>query len=157
MKKFLNIFFTIIGVIILVGLAVLLGIKLKNDTLTEKNSDIEEQNVQAESEYLCQISNENIENLIEIIKKDVNLDIEVADIGSLDKIDVYFVAKVDNDYKYIVKEVIDGKEKYKIADDNSEEAKYIVPLNLLGLDTCVYTSLDKYSIDKYGKITYTYN
>ena len=154
MKKFFSILLTIIVLIIFVGLGILLGLKLKSDMMIEKEQDIQRQNIQAESEYLCDSSNKKLSEIIAEIEQELNIKVEVADIGSLDNIDIYFVTKVDNDYKYIVKEQVDGNEKYKVAEDNSEEAKYIVSLKTLEFDTCIYTKLKDYSIDKYGKITY---
>lgn len=157
MKNFLRIIITIVIIILLVFLGVLLGLKIKNDTLKEKEKDIEKQNIQVESEYLCDIANKKITAIKDEIKEEINLDIEVADVGSLDNTDIYFVTKVDNEYRYIIKEQQENKEVFKVAQDNEEGAKYIVSLNTLGLDTCLYTSLKNYNIDKEGKITYINN
>lgn len=157
MKNFLRIIITIVIIILLVFLGVLLGLKIKNDTLKEKEKDIENQNIQVESEYLCNIANEKITAIKDEIKEEINLDIEVADIGSLDNTDIYFVTKVNDEYKYIIKEQQENREVFKVAQDNEEGAKYIVSLKTLGLDTCLYTSLKNYNIDKEGKITYINN
>ena len=141
MKKFFSILLTIIVLIIFVGLGILLGLKLKSDMMIEKEQDIQRQNIQAESEYLCDSSNKKLSEIIAEIEQELNIKVEVADIGSLDNIDIYFVTKVDNDYKYIVKEQVDGNEKYKVAEDNSEEAKYIVSLKTLEFDTCILSIL----------------
>lgn len=154
MKKFLSVLATIIGVIALVILAVFLVLKIRNDTMLEKEKDIEKQNIIAESEYLCAIANDRIDALKDNIEKELNMNIEIADVGSLDKMDIYFVTKVDNDYKYIVKSVEDNKDVFTIAQNNGEEAKYIVSIKALGLDQCIYTKLNNYNIDKEGNITY---
>lgn len=155
MKNFLKTITIVLVIIVLIFLGVLLGIKLKNDTLKEKEKDIEAQNIQAEAEYLCDVSNSKLKAIKEEIEKDIELEIEIADIGSLNNTDIYFVVKVDNEYKYIVKEQQENQEKFKVAQDNDEEAKYIVPIKTLELDTCLYTNLKNYNIDKEGKITYT--
>ena len=65
-----------------------------------------------------------------------------------------FYSFIDNDYKYIIKEKEENVEKFKVAQDNDESAKYIVSMSLLKLDTCIYTNIKDYTIDKSGKITY---
>lgn len=157
MKKFFSTLATIILTILLTTLTVFLVLKLKEDTLMQKDKDVQEQNIEAESEYLCETSNEKLAELMVEIKNDVGQEIEVADTGSVGKIDIYFVVKVDNDYKYIIKTNEDGTEKFAISQNNEEDAKYIVPLSALELDTCIYTNLNSYSIDREGNITYSEN
>ena len=89
MKKFFSILLTIIVLIIFVGLGILLGLKLKSDMMIEKEQDIQRQNIQAESEYLCDVSNKKLSEIIAEIEQELNIKVEVADIGSLDNIDIY--------------------------------------------------------------------
>ena len=154
MKKFLSGMITFLGVLLVIFLTVFVVWKIRKDTLIEKGKDIDMQNSIAESEYLCNIANENISAIKKQIESDVEQSVEVADIGSLDKTDIYFVTKVDNEYKYIIKEKEENVEKFKIAQDNDASAKYIVSMSLLKLDTCIYTNIKDYTIDKSGKITY---
>ena len=98
--------------------------------------------------------NFNLKEIIAKIEKDVGKEVELADIGSISKIDLCFVAEVDGEYKYIVKEDDDGNEKFAIADDNSQAARYIVSLKAIELDSCVYTKIDNYNIDEDFNITY---
>ncbi len=155
MNKAMRNIATIIGVVVFIVLAVFIGIKLYNDTKEYKRLDIEAQNIKNEMDFLVPTANEKMLEVMSKIKEDVGQNIELADIGSIGNIDIYFVAKVDGEYKYITKVTEEGKEKYKIASNNEEEAKYIVPVERLGLDVCIYTSIDNYNIDKSGNITYT--
>lgn len=146
---------TVIGIIVLVTLAVFIGFKLVKDVNTEKAKDIENMNIQNEQEYICSIASENLKNIKDTIEKDIGKTVEVADIGSLDAVDIYFVVKEGNTYKYITKIREDENEKYQISQDNENDARYIVPVSKLGIDVCVYTELKDYMINKDGNITYT--
>lgn len=146
---------TVIGIVILVTLAVFIGFKIVKDVNAEKSKDIENINVQNEQEYICSVASENLKNIKEAIEKDIGKSVEVADTGSLDAIDIYFVVKEENTYKYITKIKEEENEKYQISQDNENDARYIVPINKLGIDICVYTELKDYMINKDGNITYT--
>lgn len=157
MKKF----FTVLGVILAIAIVVLLGYflvrKIKADTLTQRDMQIEANNIQAEAEFLCDRANQKLTELIDNIESSLKVNIEIADIGSLENNDIYFVTLVGKNYMYIVKNTVDGKDVFAIAKDNAQDAKYIVSLKTLGLDECEHTNIKDYSIDKNGKITYIEN
>ena len=73
LKKFFSILLTIIVLIIFVGLGILLGLKLKSDMMIEKEQDIQRQNIQAESEYLCDSSNKKLSEIIAEIEQELNI------------------------------------------------------------------------------------
>lgn len=154
MKRFLSTLGIVILILVIVALTVFLILKIRSDTIAQKDNDILIQNEQAESEYICQRANDNLKEIIAKIEKDVGKEVELADIGSISKIDLCFVAEVDGEYNYIVKEDDDGNEKFAIADDNSQAARYIVSLKAIELDSCVYTKIDNYIIDEDFNITY---
>lgn len=154
MKKFLRALGILILINVIIAITVFMILKIKDDTLAEKNKDIDRQNAKVESEYVCDNATQKLKTIIEKIEDSIDAKIEVADIGSLDCIDIYFVTKQDNNYKFIVKETIDGRETFKISEDNENDAKYIVPLDKIGMDNCIYTEISNYSIDKKGNITY---
>ena len=154
MKRFLSTLGIVILILVIVALTVFLILKIRSDTIAQKDNDILIQNEQAESDYICQRANDNLKEIIAKIEKDVGKEVELADIGSISKIDLCFVAEVDGEYKYIVKEDDDGNEKFAIADDNSQAARYIVSLKAIELDSCVYTKIDNYIIDEDFNITY---
>ncbi len=106
---------------------------------------------------MCDNATQKLNSIVEKIESNIDAEIEIADIGSLSDIDIYFVTKQDNEYKFIVKESIDGKESFRVAEDNENDAKYIVSLDRIGIDNCIYTDLKDYSIDKEGNITYLNN
>ena len=142
----------IIAVIILLG--ILLILKIKNDTMTEKQNDELAQNIQVESEYIIQNAMNKLNDIKDIIQKDVGQNVELADSGNITSIDIYFVVKENNEYKYIVKKNEDGQEKFSIAKTSDEEGRYIVSIENLGFDKCVYTNVQDYNIDDSGVITY---
>lgn len=146
---------TVLGTIILVLLAILVVIKLARDFNAEKSKDIDYINVINEQEYICLNGTKNIENIKDEIEKDIGKKVEIADTGSLDVIDIYFVVKDGNTYKYITKIKENEIEKFEIAQDTEKDARYIVPINKIGIDVFVYTEPKDYTIDKYGNITYT--
>ncbi len=146
---------SVIGIIILGILAAFIIIRLVKDVNYEKTQDVNNMNIQSEQKYICSIASENLKNIKDEIEKDIGKKVEIADTGSLDAIDIYFVVKEDNTYKYVVKTKEDEMEKYKVAQNNEEDARYIIPINNLGIDICVYTELKDYVIDKNGNITYT--
>ena len=146
---------TVLGTIILVALAILVVIKLARDFIAEKSKDIDYINVINEQEYICLNGTKNIENIKDEIEKDIGKKVEISDTGSLDAIDIYFVVKDGNTYKYITKIKENENEKFEIAQDTENDARYIVPINKIGIDVFVYTELKDYSIDKDGNITYT--
>lgn len=157
MNKFLRTLCTLISILVIVAVTVFLVLKIKNDTLAEKDKDIEDQNIEAESEYMCDTANEKITAIKEKIEKDTGVEVELADVGSVNDIDIYFVTKVDGEYKYIIKENTENEEKFAVAQDNEDDAKYIVSINMLGLDECVYTSITQYVIDKEANISFLGN
>lgn len=146
---------TVIGIVVLITLAVFIGIKLVRDVNIEKSKDIDNMNIQSEQEYICSIATRNLKDIKDSIEKDIGKKIEIADTGSLDAIDIYFVVKEENKYKYITKIKENDIDKYKISQDNENYARYIIPINKLGIDVCVYTELKDYIVDKDGNITYT--
>ena len=158
MKRFFSGLLKVVCIAIVIALGVLLILKIKDDTLIQKNMYEETQNIQVESEYMLGIANDKIAKIKEEIEKAINTKIEVADSGSISQIDLYFVAKVEEDYRYIIKKIDeDGTEVFAISKDNNENGRYIVSLEAIGLDECMYTDLADYSIDNQGVITYTNN
>lgn len=157
MKKFLRILGVLVGVAMLVILAYMLVLKVKKDTTTLRNEDIIKQNTQAEAEYLSTKATNTLKSIIDKIETELKVNIEVADVGSLETNDIYFVTNVEGQHMYIVKEVIDEKDSFKIASDNFQDAKYIISLKTIGLDERIYTRLEDYVIDKEGNITYNEN
>ena len=139
-------FFCIAAVI---ALGILLILKIKEETLVQKSIYEEAQNVQIESEYMLDIANKKMAQIKDEIE---------TDSGSISQIDIYFVAKVENDYRYIVKKVQeDGTQTFVISQDNNEDGRYIVSIEAIGLDECMYTNLANYNIDNQGVITYLNN
>lgn len=146
-----------LSVLVIIGLTILLVLKIKEDTLEIKKLDEEAQNIQIESEYYINLAMSNLDEVKGDIEKDINAEVELADTGALSQIDIYFVTKVDNQYKYIVKKQIDGVEKYAIAENSSEDGKYILSVEALGLKDTIYTKIENYNVDKDGLITYVNN
>lgn len=158
MKRFFSGLLKVVCIAIVIALGVLLILKIKDDTLIQKNMYEETQNIQVESEYLLEIANDKLAIIKEEIEENLNAEIEIADSGSISQLDIYFVAKVEEDYRYIVKKIQeDGKETFAISQDNNEDGRYIVSLEAIGLDECMYTDLADYNIDNQGVITYTNN
>lgn len=153
MKKFLSVLGIIILVVIIVGLTVFLVIKIKNDTILKRDEDVLAQNEKAESEYICKNANEKLQKIIEDIKKDVDEDIELANTGSINKMDLCFVVKENDEYRYIIKED-NGEDKFAIAKDNMQVARYIVTPSIIGIEECIYTNIDNYIIDSNFNISY---
>ena len=148
-------FFCIAAVI---ALGILLILKIKEETLVQKSIYEEAQNVQIESEYMLDIANKKMAQIKDEIETILNTEVELADSGSISQIDIYFVAKVENDYRYIVKKVQeDGTQTFVISQDNNEDGRYIVSIEAIGLDECMYTNLANYNIDNQGVITYLNN
>lgn len=157
MKKFFKVIGILIAIAIIVALGYLLFRKIKADTLAQRDLQIEANNIQAESEFLCDRATKKLTTLIDEIETNLKVNIEVADIGSLEENDIYFVTPVGANYMYITKTKVEDKDTFAIATDNAKDSKYIVSLKTIGLDECVYTNIKDYSIDKSGKITYNEN
>lgn len=158
MKQVFTSILKFISIVAVIALGVLLVIKIKNDTLIEKNIYEENENIQLESEYIVKKANDKLASIIETIEAEIDVNIELADSGSISELDIYFVTKVENDYRYIVKKVQEnGTENFAISQDNNEDGRYIVSLEAIGLDECIYTDLADYNIDKQGVITYLNN
>ena len=158
MKQVFTSILKFISIVAVIALGVLLVIKIKNDTLIEKNIYEENENIQLESEYIVKKANDKLASIIETIEAEIDVNIELADSGSISELDIYFVTKVENDYRYIVKKVQEnGTENLAISQDNNEDGRYIVSLEAIGLDECIYTDLADYNIDKQGVITYLNN
>lgn len=152
-KVFVNIAIVIIiAVIILLG--VLLVLKIKNDTMTEKQNDELAQNIQVESEYIIENAMSKLDEIKNIIQEDIGQNVELADSGNITNIDIYFVIKDGDSYKYIVKQNDNGEEKFAIAQTSNEDGRYVVSPESLGFDECVYTNANDYNIDDSGVITY---
>lgn len=157
MKKFFKVIGILIAIAIIVALGYLLFRKIKADTLAQRDLQIEANNIQAEAEFLCDRATKKLTTLIDEIETNLKVNIEVADIGSLEENDIYFVTPVNANYMYITKTKVEDKDTFAIATDNAKDSKYIVSLKTIGLDECVYTNIKDYSIDKSGKITYNEN
>ena len=154
MKQFFIGLFRFLGILVIIGLTVLLVLEIKEDTLEIKKLDEEAQNIQIESEYYINLAMSNLDEVKGDIEKDINAEVELADTGALSQIDIYFVTKVDNQYRYIVKRQVDGVDKFVIAQDSNEDGKYILSLEALGLKDNIYTKIENYNVDKDGLITY---
>lgn len=141
-----------------IALGVLIVLKIKDDTLVQKSMYEEAQNEQIESKYILEVANNKMAKIKEEVENAINTKVELADSGSISQIDLYFVAKVEDDYRYIVKKVQeDGTEIFAISEDNNEDGRYIVSLEAIGLDECMYTKVLNYNIDNQGVITYIDN
>lgn len=158
MKRVFTSLLKILCIAAVIALGVLLILKIKEDTLIQKSIYEEAQNVQIESEYMVDIANKKMAQIKEDVEAILNTEIELADSGSISQTDIYFVVKVENDYRYIVKKVQDdGTQTFAISQDNNEDGRYIVSIEAIGLDKCVYTNLADYNIDNQGVITYLNN
>ena len=154
MKKFLSILGIIILVAVIVSMTILLVLKIKNDTIAKRDEDIMAQNEKAESEYICKNANEKLQEIIANIKKDVDKEIELANTGSINKMDLCFVVKDNEEYRYIIREEENGEDKFAVAKDNLQVARYIISPITIGIDNCIYTNIDNYIIDSDFNITY---
>lgn len=158
MKRVFTSLLKILCIAAVIALGVLLILKIKEDTLIQKSIYEEAQNVQIESEYMLDIANKKMAQIKEDVETILNTEVELADSGSISQTDIYFVAKVENDYRYIIKKVQDdGTQTFAISQDNNEDGRYIVSIEAIGLDECVYTNLADYNIDNQGVITYLNN
>lgn len=158
MKRVFTSLLKILCIAAVIALGVLLILKIKEDTLIQKSIYEEAQNVQIESEYMVDIANKKMAQIKEDVEAILNTEIELADSGSISQTDIYFVVKVENDYRYIIKKVQDdGTQTFAISQDNNEDGRYIVSIEAIGLDKCVYTNLADYNIDNQGVITYLNN
>ena len=157
MKKFLSVFCIILFILFILVLGILLGLKIKNDADEQEASDILSQNITNEAEYVCSVANECLNEIISKIEEDTLVEVQVADTGTLDNTDVYFVTLVDGEYMYITKDGTSETQIFTVAEDNDDSARYIVSLQALGFDTLVYTSLSDYNIDSTSTITYVGN
>lgn len=158
MKRVFTSLLKILCIAAVIALGVLLILKIKEDTLIQKSIYEEAQNVQIESEYMLDIANKKMAQIKEEVETILNTEVELADSGSISQTDIYFVAKVENDYRYIIKKVQDdGTQTFAISQDNNEDGRYIVSIEAIGLDKCVYTNLADYNIDNQGVITYLNN
>ena len=152
MKKFVINLLRVLIVVAILILTVLLVVKVKKDTLAEKEKQEYIENVRVESESICKVANEQFNKI-----KEVDKNIVIADTGNLTKIDLYFVVEENGNYKYVVRKKVDDKDKYAVAEDNAQEGKYIISIDALGIKNCVYTNIDNYCIDEDGIITYIDN
>lgn len=154
MKKVLSITLRIIIIAVIILLGVLLVLKLKSDTITEKQNDELAQNIQVESDYIIENAMNKLNEIKNVIQEDIGQNIELADSGNISDIDIYFVVKDGDNYKYVVKKNENNEEKFSIAQTSDEEGKYMVSLESLGFDSCIYTNVQDYTINNAGVITY---
>lgn len=154
MKKVLSVIFRIIIIAVIILLGVLLVLKLRKDTLTEKQNDELKQNIQVESDYIIENAMNKLNEIKNIIQEDIGKNVELADSGNISDIDIYFVVKDGDSYKYIIKKIENNEEKFAIAQTGDEEGRYVVLPESLGFDECVYTNVQDYNIDDSGVITY---
>ena len=154
MKKALSVIFRIVIVAVIILLGVLLVLKLRKDTLTEKQNDELKQNIQVESDYVIQNAMSKLNDIKNIIQEDIGKNVELADSGNISDIDIYFVIKDGDSYKYIVKKNENNEEKFSVAQTSDEDGRYVISLESLGFDECVYTNVQDYNIDNTGVITY---
>lgn len=154
MKQVFICIFKVLSILGVIALTVLLVLKIGRDTLEIKKIDERDQNIQIESEYYINLAMSTLDEIKGEIEKDINTEIELADTGSLAQIDIYFVAKIEDEYRYIVQTEIDGVQKFAISKDNNEEGKYILSLDSLGIKDNIYTKIENYNVNKNGLITY---
>lgn len=158
MKKFFHWIFRIVMLIAVIGLGVLLALKLNKDALETKAQVEKEEQITSESETMVVDATTLLQDIKHNIEKDTGVTVEMADTGSMGQIDIYFVTKVGEEYKYIVKnKTEDGTEKFDVAQTPEQGGTYIVSLDALGLKNCVYTDVNNYILDKDGNIQYVNN
>lgn len=158
MKQVLANILKFVSIVAVIALGVLLIIKIKDDTLIEKSIYEEERNTDIESEFMIKNATKKLEAIKKEIEQELNIEVELADSGNVNQIDIYFVTKVEEDYRYIVKKVQEnGTEVFAISQNNNEDGRYIVSLEAIGLNECIYTNLEDYNVDKQGVITYSNN
>lgn len=156
MNKGLNAFLLIIGITLIVTLGVFVGLRIKDDTLKEKNEAELLENKKKESEYVIGNAMEILEQIRAKIESDTSKNVVLAESGSIDKVDIFFIV-LDSDsgqYKYITKYEENGEDKYKVQ-ESEDDTKYIVSYQMLGFEDLVYTKVEDYSIDTNGVITYS--
>lgn len=143
--------------IILIALCIVLMFKIKDEFLVQKALYEEAENKRVESEYILNVSNKKLEAIKTRIEEELNIEVELADVGAISEVELYFVTKVDNEYKYIVSGFrADGTEFFEIAKADNF-GKYIVSLEAIGLNECIYTEAKDYNVNKLGEITYSNN
>ena len=157
MKQYFRKFVELFILVAVIVLAVLLIMKICSDASAKKQSDEELLNTQNEYEYFCKKSTEFIKNLKSKIEESIGTKVELAETGSLKDIDIYFVVKQDEQYKYVVEQYVDNTQKFKIVEDESKEAKYILSVDVLGFKDCLYTNIANYNVDKDGNVEYIDN
>ena len=87
--------------VVIIFLGILLILKIKDDTIKEKNNAERLQNIKIESEYVINNSNKLLSDIKKKIEDELNVKVELADVGSISDIDIYFVTLVNNEYKNI--------------------------------------------------------
>ena len=91
MKKVLSVIFRIIIIAVIISLGELLVLKLRKDTITEKQNDELEQNIQVESDYIIQNAMSKLNDIKNIMHEDLGNNVELADSGNISVIEIYFV------------------------------------------------------------------
>ncbi len=154
MKKIILSILKILSVIAIIALFALLVIRINKDAKMLKEEDKLQLNVEAEAQYMTQKATSKLNQIKKEIETELGKTVEYADTGNVLDIDIYFVVKEGNGYKYVVKKIEGEKEIFSIANSADEEGKYIVSLDKIELKDCVYTEIENYSLDKDGKILY---
>ncbi len=154
MKKVFGYLFKIIIVLGIIAVTVLLGIKIVKDTKEIKVYNEESEIVNAEVNYFTDKISSSLRKIEDVIEKDIGQDVELADSGTITKIELYFVTKVDGKYKFIVDKNVDGVQKFEIAENELSDGKFYITPQDLGLENCIYSDIDKYSISKDGLVEY---
>lgn len=154
MKKILGYLFRSIIVIGVLVITILLGIKIVKDTKEIKIYSEESLNKEAEVQYFIDTITSKLNKIKSQIEQDIGQEVELADTGTINKIDIYFVTKVNGEYKYIVDSNVDGNQKFEIVGDDATQGKYIINPNDLGLENCILTDINRYSITKDGTVEY---
>lgn len=154
MKKVIGYFFRGIIVIGIITVTILLGLKIANDTKEIEMYTEDSLNIEAESRYYIDTIEENFEKIKSKIEADVGQKVELADTGTIVDIELYFVAKVDGKFKYIISKNVDNNQKFEIVGDELGDGKFMINYTDLGLENCVFTDINKYSINKNGKVEY---
>ncbi len=155
MKKIIGYLFRIIVVVVLIIITILLGVKVCKDTKKIKMYEEESLNIEAESKYFIDTINSNLTKIEKQIEKETGKKIELANSGTICKIELAFVVEDNGAYKYIICKNDNGTQKFEVAqENNSEEDKYVISYKDLGLDDCVFTNIENYVIDRDRNVEY---
>ena len=154
MKKVIGYFFRSIIVLGLIAITVFLGMKIAKDTKEIKIYSEDYLNEDAEARYFIDTITSNLSKIESKIEEDIGQEVELADTGTISKIEIYFVTKVNGNYRYIVDKNVDGVQRFEIENDELNNGKFMITAEDLGLKDCFFSDINKYSINKDGIVEY---